>query len=678
MSTSHSETMTLPKSSHSRDRRHRSLSLALPRLPRDDRAAGGRIVAPSSRSREMPRRAGSQRSSNSAHSDSFGELNAFLPSADAASMESSEVLPLYGLLPQFYDERQCHQSSSVRYLSESDRAQCRLHCSRDGLLVTVCGKPLSPHQEPREFLYVLTEGGSIHCCSSTDDRGLHHSSLVAGAHVAAAGQITVCNGCLLTLSNESGHYAPPPSTLRTMIGVLARLGLAGIDRVQLNVIRREAYDLPAVHNRAHALKGNALSGGSWHPSDQLPHNSKAQGAPAVPAASWQRALSSPSRQCISGIAAQTCLGVFSGPGQHISAIASQPSHLTRRRSSVAPKAASVGGERGSVAPKAASVGSECGRKRGRKRGGTLVSERRSTAGAGFIEKQAAIVLCETMDLGEEESGLEAERPPRVSVSVALRALALRWGRSSMWLLIPLWVAASCAGIPIRGAWLAPVFTLVMSVGVIGSGIALTANRHFTDWADGQPNSEKAIGLCCCVASTFQSAHRYMHSQGVVASLGYWDAQERLRVAAAVLTTVTIYATTFLVLRRDQGRRGLQPWQAYRLTQTLCSFVGLGCCFALRIFVGPDAACPPLSIPFAPAVLCWCAIIGINALCTPNMRRWCMECMIVVSLDEGIDLGQARKDRGELDSELTGTNDEASSSLVARRQVTRAASCDAHT
>ena len=40
------------------------------------------------------------------------------------------------------------------------------------------------------------------------------SSLVAGASVLAAGQLTVCDGCLLAMSNESGHYAPAASSHR--------------------------------------------------------------------------------------------------------------------------------------------------------------------------------------------------------------------------------------------------------------------------------------------------------------------------------------------------------------------------------------------------------------------------------------------------------------------------------
>jgi hypothetical protein len=38
----------------------------------------------------------------------------------------------------------------------------------------------------------------------------HHSSLLAGAHVAGAGEIDVHDGTLVAMTDRSGHYRPTP------------------------------------------------------------------------------------------------------------------------------------------------------------------------------------------------------------------------------------------------------------------------------------------------------------------------------------------------------------------------------------------------------------------------------------------------------------------------------------
>jgi hypothetical protein len=63
---------------------------------------------------------------------------------------------------------------------------------------------------------------------------MHHSSLVAGAAVAAAGEMTVKNGALLSVSNWSGHYAPRPSCLRVLLDKLEEMGVSGLGHVQVH------------------------------------------------------------------------------------------------------------------------------------------------------------------------------------------------------------------------------------------------------------------------------------------------------------------------------------------------------------------------------------------------------------------------------------------------------------
>ena len=52
---------------------------------------------------------------------------------------------------------------------------------------------------------------------------IHHSSFLAGAPVAAAGEIKVVNGRLVSISNGSGHYRPPPGYLINFLKVLRRM-----------------------------------------------------------------------------------------------------------------------------------------------------------------------------------------------------------------------------------------------------------------------------------------------------------------------------------------------------------------------------------------------------------------------------------------------------------------------
>lgn len=166
-------------------------------------------------------------------SSSFGELDALLTAAPTAATQSS---PKFPLLPQFWGEE-------VRYVHENDRDKYRLQI-RSGRLVDWDGRLLAPVR-PIDFMFVQTTAGDILVCDPDSAPDLRHSSLVCGGCVAAAGQLTAHSGQLLALSNESGHYMPPPSTLQSVVTALAELGLIGVDEVQLNVIRSEAYDAPA-------------------------------------------------------------------------------------------------------------------------------------------------------------------------------------------------------------------------------------------------------------------------------------------------------------------------------------------------------------------------------------------------------------------------------------------------
>ena len=115
----------------------------------------------------------------------------------------------YPLLPQYFrrighlsappGEALAAGGNSVRYLqSEEEREQYRLYVSREGLLVGGDGELLAP-QQTLEAMYVMDRSGVILVSFSEHgndsahkpQRQLRHSSLVNGAPVMAAGQLTV-------------------------------------------------------------------------------------------------------------------------------------------------------------------------------------------------------------------------------------------------------------------------------------------------------------------------------------------------------------------------------------------------------------------------------------------------------------------------------------------------------
>ena len=57
--------------------------------------------------------------------------------------------------------------------------------------------------------------------------------MMAGAPVSAAGQMKIQDGRLLSLNNESGHYCPPASCLRTVLSRLREMGVASLESVTL-------------------------------------------------------------------------------------------------------------------------------------------------------------------------------------------------------------------------------------------------------------------------------------------------------------------------------------------------------------------------------------------------------------------------------------------------------------
>jgi hypothetical protein len=118
----------------------------------------------------------------------------------------------------------------VRYLNPAEAAQIKLRVV-DGLLCDLKGAPLDAevdkHPDRNGFaIYVMDGQGNIYYSFDHQQGSFHHSSLLAGADVAAAGDMTILSGRLVEISNSSGHYRPPP---RSMPQVVSRLKELGVD-----------------------------------------------------------------------------------------------------------------------------------------------------------------------------------------------------------------------------------------------------------------------------------------------------------------------------------------------------------------------------------------------------------------------------------------------------------------
>jgi hypothetical protein len=150
--------------------------------------------------------------------------------------------PWHRLLPQFHRD-------TAEYLDPATSASLLLQVC-DGRLVDCDGQLLAPDGE-EEAMYVMDVAGDVYTTIGFEGRGgaasrhgsLHHSSLVAGEPVTAAGMMTVDRGWLISLSNESGHYAPPPSSLSSMMHRLNTLGAERLGEVTLEIVRRREYEV---------------------------------------------------------------------------------------------------------------------------------------------------------------------------------------------------------------------------------------------------------------------------------------------------------------------------------------------------------------------------------------------------------------------------------------------------
>lgn len=119
----------------------------------------------------------------------------------------------------------------VEYLDEAERERYRVVPVR-GWLYTTDGIPFDTGAADSGWanadaraIFVMDAYGNLYASNTYQVGRFHHSSFLAGAPVAAAGEITVRKGRPTFLSNRSGHYRPRPETLDAVLGVLRDAGV---------------------------------------------------------------------------------------------------------------------------------------------------------------------------------------------------------------------------------------------------------------------------------------------------------------------------------------------------------------------------------------------------------------------------------------------------------------------
>ncbi len=121
--------------------------------------------------------------------------------------------------------------SVIRYLSVADRKAFEISII-NGRLFTIDGLPFDTSATSSVFsggegraIFVMDENGTFYASKTQKVGEFHHSSLVAGEPVAAAGELAVADGELTLLSDRSGHYKPNQELTRQALMALESSGV---------------------------------------------------------------------------------------------------------------------------------------------------------------------------------------------------------------------------------------------------------------------------------------------------------------------------------------------------------------------------------------------------------------------------------------------------------------------
>lgn len=120
--------------------------------------------------------------------------------------------------------------SHVAYLDENGRRALRLEV-RNGLLYTANGELFDTSAGQTvwsgggQAIFVMDQHGNLYASLEHSAGRFHHSSFLAGAPVAAAGELVVSRGVVQLLTDSSGHYRPERGHTLQAVEHLRRLGI---------------------------------------------------------------------------------------------------------------------------------------------------------------------------------------------------------------------------------------------------------------------------------------------------------------------------------------------------------------------------------------------------------------------------------------------------------------------
>ena len=172
------------------------------------------------------------------------------------SKRTPKFTTVYKLLPKYIGENKASTPDKkvVLYWSEEQRKAHQLFV-KEGKLVDFRGVLLDPHLEDPKHqdrsggaIYAMDIYGRIFFSFDHKYGTIHHSTLVGGDAIATAGEFFVQDGVLLSISNASGHYRPPASSLKRILDYFKQRGVK-TDEVQVFKIESDApqfhpYRLP--------------------------------------------------------------------------------------------------------------------------------------------------------------------------------------------------------------------------------------------------------------------------------------------------------------------------------------------------------------------------------------------------------------------------------------------------
>src|SRR5262245_46703098 len=132
-----------------------------------------------------------------------------------------------------------YRNEPATYITEpAQREKYRLRFGSDGFIYDALGNKfdttnavrISEHGE-KQFLklamFVMDARGDFYASNFQEVRVFHHSSLVGGGEVAAAGEIEVINGRLEFINDRSGHYRCTPKFSEQALDRLRQLLSSG-------------------------------------------------------------------------------------------------------------------------------------------------------------------------------------------------------------------------------------------------------------------------------------------------------------------------------------------------------------------------------------------------------------------------------------------------------------------